>query len=151
MGNERCMQSQARVSLSKRVLFHRVIPFTQSEAGIKVPAELPASLWEADSLDGGSFPSKADSTLTKSVFKVGWDSGGPAPWRQKAPFLAKGTCRVDTVTSYSQISDSSLRTNEGGLHFASGRLVTVIVSACTVNYACVSPRGLLLPFLKCLY
>lgn len=100
------MQSQARVSLSERTLFHGVIPFKQSETGINVPAELPASLWETDSLDGGHVPSKASGTVAKYVFKVGWDSRGRAPRRQKASFLAEGTCQVDTVTSYSQINSS---------------------------------------------
>lgn len=57
-----------------------------------MPAVPPTSLWEADSLDGGGFPVRADD---KSPFaKQGVDSGDPAPWRQGPPFLAKATHSV---------------------------------------------------------
>lgn len=107
MGNKRHMQSQARVSLSKGTLFHGVILIKQSETGVKVPARLPASLWETDSVDGRGFPFKADCTLTKSVFKAGWDRGDPALWQQKPPFLANATCCVDPLTSSSRIRGCS--------------------------------------------
>lgn len=81
------MQSQARVSLSKRTLFHRVIPIKQSERGIKVPARLPASLWETDSLAGGGFPFKGDKVCFES-----W-TGFPKP------------CSLDAETSLSGQSD----------------------------------------------
>lgn len=73
--NKGCMQSQARVSLSKRTLFHGVTLLKRSETGVQAPVGLPASLWETDSLDGEAFPFRAALVLTKCVFSTGWDSG----------------------------------------------------------------------------
>lgn len=89
---------------------------------------------------------------TKSVVKAGQDPQNPALWTQKPPFLAKVTCCVETVTSYSQINGCPLWTSEDGLHISSRRLVTLTVSALVMNYASVSLLGFFscLPFLKCL-
>lgn len=75
--NRRCMQSQACVSLSKRMVFHGVILLKQSETGIRMSPGLPASLWEHSSLDGGGFPFEANCLLTKYVSSAGLDSLRP--------------------------------------------------------------------------